>query len=165
MSCLVLLYHAVRFLAENVESETPDGDLEREVSGEYNTFRVYLLMLKVKRGSAREVQRSLGFSSTWLATHHLEKLEKLGLVRKDEHGDFLVVPRKFGILRFFVVTGRWVVPRMSFFAVMFGVMAAGFLFYLPEHQYFMIAFVISIAGLIASLYETYRFYRLLPKTQ
>jgi len=138
--------------------------LEKEVSGEYNTFKVYLLMLKVKRGSAREVQRSLGFSSTWLATHHLDKLEKLGLVRKDEHGDFLVVPRSFGILRFFVVTGRWVVPRMSFFAVMFGVMAAGFLFYLPEHSFFMIAFITSIVGLVVSLYETFRFYRLLPRT-
>jgi hypothetical protein len=145
-------------------SGSAEGDLEKEVTGEYNTFKVYLLMLKMKQGSAREVQRSLGFSSTWLATHHLEKLEKLGLVTKDEHGDYLVVRKKFGILRFFVVTGRWVVPRMSFFAVMFGVMAAGFLFYLPEHRYFMIAFVISIVGLVVSLYETFRFYRLLPRT-
>ena len=161
---LVLPYHVQGVWVVDIVSGSAEGDLEKEVTGEYNTFKVYLLMLKAKKGSAREVQRSLGFSSTWLATHHLEKLEKLGLVTKDEHGDYIVIPKKFGVLRFFVVTGRWVVPRMSFFAVMFGVMAAGFLFYLPEHRYFMIAFVISIVGLVVSLYETFRFYRLLPRT-
>lgn len=76
------------------------NDLEKEVTGEYNTFRVYLLMLKLKKSSAREVQKALVFSSTWLATHHLEKLERLGLVRKNRYGDYHVVRKNFGILRF-----------------------------------------------------------------
>jgi len=77
------------------------NDLEKEVTGEYNTFRVYLLMLKLKKSSAREVQKALVFSSTWLATHHLEKLERLGLMRKNCYGDHHVVRKNFGILRFF----------------------------------------------------------------
>jgi len=144
-------------------SDSESADLEKEVAGEYNTFRVYLFLLRVRKSSSREVQRTLRFSSTWLATHHLQKLERLGLVTKDRYGDYYVVPKSFGILRFFVMTKRWIVPRMLFFALMFGVMAAGFLAYLPQHQYFGVAFVVSIFGLAVSIYETIRFYRLLPK--
>lgn len=146
------------------EAEPTPSDLEKEVAGEYNTFRVYLLMLKMKNTSARDVQRTLGFSSTWLATHHLEKLEKLGLVRKDHYGQYHVIRRQFGILRFFIVTGRWIVPRMLFFVFMFAVMAAGFLVLLPEHRYFAFALALAIIGLAVSIYETVRFYQLLPKT-
>lgn len=146
-------------------SDSQSPNLEKEVAGEYNTFRVYLFMLRVRKSSTREVQKVLGFSSTWLATHHLQKLEKLGLVIKDRYGEYCVVRKNFGILRFFVLTKRWVVPRMLFFAAMFGVMTVGFLVYLPQHQFFGIAFVVSAIGLATSVYETIRFYRLLPKTQ
>jgi len=145
--------------------EPESVDLEKEVAGEYNTFRVYLFLLKVRTSSSREIQRTLGFSSTWLATHHLQKLERLGLVTKDRYGDYHVVPKSFGILRFFVMTQRWIVPRMLFFVLMFLVMAIGFLAYLPQHQYFGIAFLVSVLGLAVSTYETIRFYRLLPKTK
>lgn len=140
------------------------SDLEKEVAGEYNTFRVYLYMLKAKKSSARDIQKALGFSSTWLATHHLEKLEKLGLVTKDRYGDYNVLRRYFGVLRFFFITGKWIVPRMLFFVLMFGVMMVGFLAYLPQHPYFVVAFVLSIIGLVVSIYETIRFFQLLPKT-
>lgn len=40
---------------------TDESDLEKEVAGEYNTFRTYVYMLKAKRASVREVQRALGF--------------------------------------------------------------------------------------------------------
>lgn len=145
--------------------ESKSVDLEKEVAGEYNTFRVYLFLLKVRTSSSREIQRTLGFSSTWLATHHLQKLERLGLVTKDRYGDYHVVPKSFGILRFFVITRRWIVPKMLFFALMFGVMAIGFLVYLPQHQYFGVAFLVSVFGLAVSIYETIRFYQLLPKTK
>jgi hypothetical protein len=140
-------------------------NLEKEVAGEYNTFRVYLFLLKARKSSAREIQSELGFSSTWLATHHLEKLERLGLVTKNGFGDYNVVRKNFGILRFFLITGRWIVPHMLFFVLVFGVMAIGFLIYLPQHQFFTIAFVTSIIGLVVSIYETYRFYKLLPRTR
>lgn len=153
-------------MSDKIQENVPASaaiDLEREVAGEYNTFRVYLFLLKTKKSSSREIQRTLGFSSTWLATHHLQKLERLGLATKDRYGDYHVVPKSFGVLRFFVLTRRWIVPRMLFIALMFGVMAAGFLAYLPQHQYFGVAFAVSVIGLVVSLYETIRFYRLLPK--
>ena len=49
------------------------SSLEREVAGEYNTFRVYLLMLRMREASGRDVAYQLGFSSPALAVHHLEK--------------------------------------------------------------------------------------------
>lgn len=140
-------------------------DLEKKVAGEYNTFRVYVFMLRAKRASVREVQKVLGFSSTWLATHHLKKLERLDLVRKDRYGDYHVVRKSFGILRLYLVTGRWIVPHTLFFVFVFGIMMTGFLIYLPQHRYFVVAFVISTVGLIVSVIETIRFYRLLPETE
>lgn len=140
-------------------------DLEKEVAGEYNTFRVYLYLLRVKKSRVREVQKVLGFSSTWLATHHLNKLERFGLVKRDRYGDYHVVPKTFGILRLFLITGRWMVPHTLFFVFVFSIMVLGFLIYLPQHRYFVVALLISVGGLIVSIIETIRFYQLLPKTK
>lgn len=119
--------------------------LEREVAGEYNTFRVYLYLLKKKRVRTREVQRDLGFSSPHLATHHLEKLVKVGLAEKKDF-NYRVVPKTF------------------FLAVIFLTMTIGFLILLPQHPYFLIALLLSIIGLVISGYLTLQFYRLLPRT-
>ena len=137
--------------------------LEREIAGEYNTFRVYLLLLRVGKVSARRVQEQLGFSSPSLASHHLDKLRTYGLVDKDSYGEYTCVRRSFGILRLFVFTGRWIIPRTTFTAILFGVLAIGFLRYLSEHPYFGIAAALSTVGFIWSLYETVRSYRILPK--
>ncbi len=148
-----------------MDSSPEPEELEREVAGEYNTFRVYVFMLKAKEASAREVQNALGFSSTWLATHHLKKLERLDLVSKDRYGNYHVVRRSFGLLRFFLITGSWIVPHMLFLVFIFGVLTVGFLIYLPQHRFFGVAFVISLIGLVISIVETFRFYHLLPKTK
>jgi hypothetical protein len=142
---------------------TDVSDLEKEVAGEYNTFRTYVYMLKAKGGSVREVQRALGFSSPALATHHLQKLENFGLVTKDRYGSYHVVPKSFGILKLFIVTGRWIVPRTVVVVAMFAVMTIGFLIYLPRHENLMWAFIVSAVGLIVSIYQTLQSYRLLPK--
>jgi hypothetical protein len=145
------------------DAEQPD--LEREVAGEYNTFRVYVLLLKVRKASTRQVQRALRFSSPHLASHHLEKLRRVGLVEKDEYGEFHVIPKTFGILRLFVVLRRWIVPRSVFTVVIFSTMIIGFLMNITQHKYFIVALVVSLIGLIASVYDTVRFYRILPETK
>lgn len=160
-----MLIARVQNMGHETSAQSEHNNLEKEVAGEYNTFRVYVFMLRAKRASVREVQKVLGFSSTWLATHHLKKLERLGLVSKDLYGDYHVVRKSFGVLRLFLVTGRWIVPHTLFFVFMFGIMTMGFLAYLPQHRYFIIAFVISIIGVIVSIIETIRFYRLLPETK
>jgi hypothetical protein len=142
---------------------TDVSDLEKEVAGEYNTFRTYVYMLKAKRVSVREVQRALGFSSPALAAHHLQKLQNFGLVTKDRYGIYHVVPKNFGILKFFVVTGRWIVPYTIIVAAMFATMTIGFLICLPQHECLIWAFIVSVIGLIISVYQTTQFYKLLPK--
>jgi hypothetical protein len=86
--------------------ETAESVLEEKVGGEYATFRVYVFLLRAGTASVRDVYRGCDLSSPSLALHHLEKLEGLNLVRKDENGVYHVIARRFGVLRFFHKTGR-----------------------------------------------------------
>lgn len=138
-------------------------DLEEKVAGEYNTFRVYLYMLRVKRARTRDVQRNLGFSSPRLAAHHLEKLNELGLVRK-ENFHYCVVPKSFGVLRLFFVLDRWVIPKSFFLVVMFLTMTITTYILRAQHPYLFMVLLFSLIGLAVSVYLTAQFYRLLPKT-
>lgn len=106
------------------------SEFEREVAGEYNTFRVYLALLRVRKASARGIAELVGFSSPALAVHHLEKLKGLKLVNKDRYGVYHVVPRRFGILRLFFVVGKFVIPRSFFYALLYGVLSVFSLFML-----------------------------------
>lgn len=94
--------------------------LERKVAGEYNTFRVYLHLMKVRKATARGVYKALGMSSTSLALLHLEKLDKLGLVQKNRYGTYHITSSKrFGTLRLFYLIGKWFVPRTFFYFLFF----------------------------------------------
>lgn len=146
-----------------VMSRVSTEELGREVAGEYNTFRVYLYMLRKKRARVRDVQRDLGFSSPRLAAHHLEKLKGLGLVEK-ENFHYQVVPKSFGVLKLFFVLDRWILPKTFFLVVVFLTMTVGFLILLPEHPYFQVALILSVVGLAVSVYLTVQFYRSLPET-
>jgi hypothetical protein len=106
--------------------------LEEKVGGEYTTFRVYVFVFKAGEASVRDVYRGCGLSSPSLALHHLEKLEGLKLVRKDEHGVYHVIARKFGVLRFFYRTGMWLVPRSFFYMVLYAAIATASAFFLPS---------------------------------
>jgi len=144
-------------------TRTEDANLDKEVAGEYNTLRVYLHMLKEKNSSSREVQRALGFSSPTLAQHHLEKLLRYGLVSKDETGAYHAIPKSFGILKLYVKGGKWIVPRTIFFVAIFTIFSVGFILAIPQHRWFMYAALFSLVCLLYALYETIRFYRVLPK--
>jgi len=137
--------------------------LERDVAGEYNTFRVYLLMLRVKKVSGRDVAHQLGFSSPALAVHHLEKLSNLRLVRKDEYGVYHVVPQKFGMLKFFFVVRKFILPRSFFYALLYGALAV-FSFLMLFGSVRNVALLFSLLGFGIHLIETIQFYRILPKT-
>jgi hypothetical protein len=135
--------------------------LEKDVAGEYNTFRVYLLMLRIRSASVREVARGLGLTSPWLARHHLDKLAGYGLVVTNASGGYGVVAKRFGVLKLFSLMGKWIVPHTLFVAVLFLVMMLGFLPHAMGDQLFAIAFVVSAVGLVFSVLLTIRMYRLL----
>jgi hypothetical protein len=138
--------------------------IEKEVAGEFNTFQVYLLMLKVKKASGREVAEQLGFSSPSLAVHHLEKLSGLRLVKKDQFGVYHVISRRFGILRFFFVVRQFIVPRTFFYALLYAVMVVFSVFLLSDVAR-MVALFFSLFGAVISVVETIEFYKLIPKTK
>ncbi len=143
------------------DDEVGESLLKREVAGEYTTFKVYLYVLKVGEASPRQVFRELGLSSPSLALHHLKKLEKFGLVSKDEHGRYHGVRRKFGVLRFFVTTGKWLIPRTFFYMVFYILTAAGSVVGLPLGVK-EAALILSLIGVVTNFVETLEFYKILP---
>ncbi len=145
-------------------ASTEPGELDVEVGGEYNTLRVYVLMLKAKSSTARNVQEKLGFSSPSLAQHHLEKLRKYNLVTKGYDGTYHVQSTSFGILKLYVRTGKWIIPRTVFFIAIFAALAASFLPISSQNTYYLVVGVVSIIGLTVAVLETVRSYRVLPPT-
>jgi hypothetical protein len=146
----------------DTSKEENDLDLEKEVAGEYNTFCVYLYLLKARKGSTREVQRALGFSSPRLAAYHLEKLCELKLADKDAWGSYVAIPRKFGILRFLILVKKWLIPRQVFYAVFFFGMAGYFLYLSFRDPIFFAAFVVSLLSGLINIVESYTLYKSVP---
>jgi len=92
--------------------------VESKLKGKTLLVYWYLLRSPSSKIGVREVQRSLGFSSPSVASHHLEKLLSLGLVEKSKTGEyFLKQEVKVGLLRFFTRLGRFLVPRYLFYSV------------------------------------------------
>jgi hypothetical protein len=130
--------------------------LDEKVGGEYITFRVYLFLFKVGNASVRDVYHGCSLSSPSLARHHLEKLERLELARKDESGVYHVVARKFGILRFFYKTGRWLVPRSFYYMVLYIAIGLASAFLLPSGMR-NVGITLSALGFTINLVETVLF--------
>ncbi|TMP97122.1 MAG: hypothetical protein E6K99_09330, partial [Thaumarchaeota archaeon] len=79
--------------------------VEYELRGK--TLKVYAHLLRVDSSGVREIQRELGFSSPSIALHHLEKLERLGVVGKDNVGRYFIAKKvDVGILSAFASIGR-----------------------------------------------------------
>jgi hypothetical protein len=140
--------------------EATEDVLEERVGGEYVTFRVYVFLLKAGIASVRDVYRGCDLSSPSLALHHLEKLEGLKLVRKDEHGIYHVIARKFGVLRFFYRTGTWLVPRSLFYMMLYAAIAIASAFFLPSGMR-EVGIIVSAIGFTTSLLDTVLLLRLI----
>lgn len=135
--------------------------LDREVAGQYNTFRVYVHMMKVKKASARNVCNALGMSSPSLALLHLDKLVRLGLLIK-KHGDYcLDSTRKVGILRFFYQFGVWFIPRTFLYSLFFTSMGTIFFILAQKDQGYFVPAIVSAMSALLNLYEAVQFYRVL----
>ncbi|MGH2637757.1 MAG: ArsR family transcriptional regulator, partial [Rhabdochlamydiaceae bacterium] len=90
------------------------------------TLDIYLYLLRHKDSAGiSEIQKALGFSSPSIASHHLEKLVKLGVASKDaELGKFALVRKvDIRVLQGFVNVGTLILPRFAFYASLFLVIA------------------------------------------
>jgi len=90
-------------------------------------FRVYLCLLRLKEASTKDVQKAMAFPTPAQAKYHLKRLVEIGLVKQNDEGNFRVMQRKFGVLRFFFKTRNWIIPMSLFYTVFFAVVT-GFLF-------------------------------------
>ncbi len=108
-------------------SDTTQAEIESQLKGK--TLMVYWLLLKSQSPpGVREIQRTLGFSSPSIASHHLDKLCSLGLVKKSLRGEYYLTREvKVGVLRFFTKIGRFMIPRYLFYSVFFSTMLVFYL--------------------------------------
>ncbi len=130
------------------------------------TMSVYSLLLTQERLGVRDIQRALHFSSPSLAQHHLTKLVELGLVEKDNYGDYCVAKVvRAGSLSLFVKVGRRLLPRFLFLVTLFvGMLTVYLSVYLewpPTGRDLMFISLCLVATIIV-LYESWRVWNLSP---
>jgi DNA-binding transcriptional ArsR family regulator len=137
------------------------AEIDSELRGK--TLRAYLYMMKLSKPvGVRELQRSLDLSSPSVAYHHLEKLERLGLVEKDQYGAYVLVKNiDVGVLQAFARIGTLIVPRFVFYAMFFTTLLVGYLLiYLGNSNVYVLIFGIAAAAF--AWYETIRTWRRRP---
>jgi hypothetical protein len=85
---------------------------------EDTTLQVYAYVVKEgKPVGPRDVTRGLQLSSPSVAYRHLQKLEDIGLLVKNEYGEY-IVKEKRGISGY-VWIGRKLVPRLMLYSILF----------------------------------------------
>ncbi|MGI0083651.1 MAG: winged helix-turn-helix domain-containing protein [Nitrososphaerales archaeon] len=147
---------------KTVENKDPKNiDFESELRG--RTLKAYLFLMKsAKPVGVRELQRALDLSSPSVAYHHLEKLERLKLVEKDQYGEYNIVKNvDINVLQSFAHIGKLLVPRFLFYAVFFSTLLGG---YLTIYQGNANLFGVSFGGFAAAFawYETLRTWKKRP---
>ena len=89
---------------------------DKELAG--NTLNVYAYVVKENRPvGTRDVMRGANLSSSSVAFRHLQKLELLGLLEKNEFGDY-ILKEKTGVSGHIWV-GHNLVPRLMFYSFFF----------------------------------------------
>jgi len=141
--------------------QAPDLDANSELRG--RTLQAYLFILKSPKSvGVRELQRALSLSSPSVAYHHLDKLIRMGLIDKDEYGEYKLV-KSIGVdvLQAFTQIGKLLVPRFIFYAVFFTTLLVGYVSIFHSNlNPFALAF-----GIFASLFawfETFRTWKRRP---
>ncbi|MFQ5834201.1 MAG: winged helix-turn-helix domain-containing protein [Candidatus Thorarchaeota archaeon] len=146
-------------------SKDTELDLEEIASKlKGKTLRVYWYLLKSpEEASLREIQRGAGLSSPSLASYHLDKLEGLGLVRTDQHGLYHLERNvKTGVLRFFVGSGRLLIPRFVFYAVFYTTLIPCSMVFVPLTTGPISLLLLSVLGFgaVTSWIESVRAWRM-----
>jgi DNA-binding transcriptional ArsR family regulator len=130
-------------------------DIDSDLRG--RTLQTYLFMIKNSRPiGVRELQRSLGLSSPSVAFHHLEKLERMGLVEKDQYGEYTCIKNvDVSVLQAFSHIGRLLVPRFTFYAMFFTTLLVGYLLIFRGNSN-IFAVLFGAFGCVFAWYETFR---------
>jgi len=82
------------------------------------TLSVYLYVVKKgKPVGPRDVMKGAHLSSPSVAYRHLEKLEDLGFLKKNEHGEY--VTKDKARVRGYIWIGRRMMPKMLVYSLLF----------------------------------------------
>ncbi|MGD2066033.1 MAG: hypothetical protein PVI43_02545 [Candidatus Bathyarchaeota archaeon] len=85
---------------------------------EGTTFTVYSYVLKeTKPVGPRDVMRGANLSSPSVAYRHLQKLEDLGLIEKNEKGRYII--KEKAKISGYLWVGKTLVPRLIFYSLFF----------------------------------------------
>jgi hypothetical protein len=129
-----------------------------------STFQTYVYLVKAgKPAGPRDVMRGANLSSPSVAYRNLQKLVDLGLVVKDEYGDY-VVKEKIGF-KGHVWVGKSLIPRFIVFGFVFlGVLIAEIVILAPHllvsasvEGSFWLLTAVTIVSMVIFLVEGLRF--------
>ena len=131
------------------------------------TLKVYLYVVK-KKGLAgpRDVMRGVGLSSPSVAYRHLQKLENMGLLTKNELGNYVV--REKVPVRGYTWVGRTLIPNplvysLVFLAILITELVVLAIHFSVETDQFKIFFLlltsITAGALILFLIESLRMFK------
>ena len=109
---------------------------------EGNTLNVYAYVVHVgKPVGTRDVTRGANLSSTSVAHRHLQKLEDLGLIGRNQYGNYMLKEKTS--ISGYVWVGRNLVPRLLFYSFFFmGAFGA---------EIAILAFVFFVFGLLPDI--------------
>ena len=120
-------------------------------------------MLKVaKPVGVRETQRALSMSSPSTALYHLDKLRELGVVDKDQVGEYFVKEEvRVGTLKMFLKIGHMLLPRYLFYAVFLTTALAAYILEIgiQNGQVELVGVAFGAIGAGISWYECVRMWR------
>jgi len=144
---------------------TDEERILSEITG--NTLLVYWYLLKKGRDSCgvREVQRTLGFSSPSSASYQLEKLRQLGLVCKDQSGNYQVSKVvKIDLMSAFIFFGGHAFPKHLVYASATSIMILLFITFFSHALSPIVVIALVPATLAAAIfwYETLKIWRRNP---
>jgi hypothetical protein len=110
---------------------------------EGTTYRVYVYAVKEgKPVNTRDVRKGVNLSSPSVAYRHLQKLETLGLLERNEYGDY-VVKEKINVSGNIWV-GRNLVPRFVIYSLFFAGLLIVEILTIVMNQVFDVTFVYLI---------------------
>ncbi len=117
----------------------------------------------------REIQKQLNLSSPTLAKYHLDKLQSMGLLkRNEEDGSYSMLNEvKVDVLQPFITVGSHIIPRLFSYAVMISVVFTYLVIaVVPSGNLLELEFFAIVVGGLsvgALWYETFRAWRNSPR--
>ncbi len=165
LSLYIIYFHQSKHAVNALASHADEKKLLTELTG--NTLIVYWYLLRKKQNpvGVREVQRAMGFSSSSSAEYHLQKLTDLGLIHKDQFGNYkLKEDIRVGLMKPFLFVGGTVFPRHLIYSIVTSLTILGFVILFYQAMSLILLAALSPGILAAAIfwYETAVVWRSIP---